>query len=459
MTTIVQTASISQNRKPWGIIALVLLAVFINHYFGTNAVFITAGFVTVTYLLFFKRSVAEYSTYGLVLWFAAGYRAFSIGGGYMLHMLDIIPLLLIVLWIRGDIPVASSALHPGFLKKMSTRRLFIAGISLYGLVIAMLNGISLQSAIMVMKNFLILIPMTILLPRIFHQKQITSGIMWSLMIAGLLIAIPGILEYNLGMFAAGSSYSDGFNRGLFSFWGATMAVLVLTLCFQSHWFLWGEVRSSRDRLLLLASAAIQLYAIYISGTRNIWIAILLISSVALYVRLGAWKAMIAIPVFIALLSYAPEEGVKRMESFYFLHDTDQFGRQDTRWLDSSGADRAERMSNAVNSMVEQPLGRGWAHAGWVHSDILSIGAELGVIPALLFLSLLLTTTIRLLIKAKRCERSEQFRWLTYVGFMITNIMLFSFGGVTWIIQYALPAWFTWLLSEYHLYHDRYEANA
>lgn len=458
MNLIEGTLAISQRKKIWKIAGLILILFLVNRYFGTNAVFIAAGGVTLAIVLFLRQNAAEYSVYALALWFAAGYRAFNLGS-YTLHMLDLIPLLLVFLWLRGDIPHRDAGLRPAYLRRLRYIRLGIVILSFYGMVFVVGNNVPMPQALLTMKNFLLLVPLLIMLPRILQLEHMTRNLMWILLIVGLIIAVPGILEFHIGIFAEGSSWSDGFNRALFSFWGATMAVLVLTLCFQAHWYLWGDAHDNKTRVLILASATIQLYSIYISGTRNMWIATLTMVVLAVYMRLGAWKALFVLPLSLfVLLSYAPEAGVKRMESFYFLHETDQFGRSDTRWLDSSGAERAARMQGAVDAMIENPFGRGWSSSGWVHSDILSIGADLGVLPALIFVFLLLSSTARVILRARRTSGPDQWRWLTYTGFMVTNVLLFSFGGVTWLIQYAMPAWFCWILAEYHLYHEPVRAE-
>jgi len=322
---------------------------------------------------------------------------------------------------------------------------FIVFAIVYGALLSLLYTIEWTAALNELKNYLFLLPVLYVLPVYTKQKEFLHTTMWLLLVAGLLIALPGIAQYWAGGYTIGSTYSDAFNRASYAFWGSPMAVLVLTVCLQAHWYLWGNTRDKTQRIIVMLSTVIQLYGIYISGTRNMWIATLLTGGMYLYFRYGIVKSLIILPVVYVAFTFAPEESFKRLDSFYFLHETDQYGSHDTRWLDSSGAKRAERMEGALRQMEAQPWGNGWGSAGWVHSDFLSIGVIVGVIPAVLFFFFILKTEFRVFRIAKRMRGKEQWFWLTMSGMMITFFNLFSFGGVTWLIQYAMPAWFALLL--------------
>ena len=411
----------------------------------TRQFFMLLGAITMLLLLREKQYPVEYAMTALLLWFAAGYRAYDFAG-FRIHMLDLLILLLAfqVLTHRGNnsnyvidsAPLESSVLF---------RILFFSAL-LYGFVLAFVNDVNILRAASNMKHVFLLAPLLYAVNRIRWDGRMIDRTMWSMLAAGIIISIPGILEYNAGIFAEGSSYGDGFNRALFSFWGAPMAVLVVTLCFQAHWYLWARADEVQYKLFVLASALLQMYAIYISGTRNMWIAVLSTTVFAVYLRYGFRRSLLIVPLGVFLLTLAPEEGVQRMQSFYFLHEHDQYGRDDTRWLDSSGAKRVERMNTALAMIASRPWGSGWAASGWVHSDVVSIAADLGILFGLVFVVLLLRTTLRTLAAARRAVGRDKWLWITFSGFMLTNINLFGFGGVTWLAQYAVPAWFTWLLT-------------
>ena len=42
-----------------------------------------------------------------------------------------------------------------------------------------------------------------------------------------------------------------------------------------------------------------------------------------------------------------------------------------------------RAKVAINSIKNKPMGSGWGSQGWVHSDILQIGASLGIMTAII----------------------------------------------------------------------------
>ena len=70
-----------------------------------------------------------------------------------------------------------------------------------------------------------------------------------------------------------------------------------------------------------------------------------------------------------------------------------------------------RAKVAINSIKNKPMGSGWGSQGWVHSDILQIGASLGIITLIVFTMsqiLLLVNIYKMLNKAPPQLKSSFF---------------------------------------------------
>jgi O-antigen ligase len=116
--------------------------------------------------------------------------------------------------------------------------------------------------------------------------------------------------------------------------------------------------------------------------------------------------------------------------------------------DSSARDRINRAQNAFDEMLAVPLGNGWTSAGWVHSDFIQVGANLGVAAGLIFLGGYLFTLARLFrrVLSERAAGHADIEVALFLSFISAGGILAT-QGVEVLPQLILPVWFVWVLVE------------
>jgi O-antigen ligase len=128
--------------------------------------------------------------------------------------------------------------------------------------------------------------------------------------------------------------------------------------------------------------------------------------------------------------------------------------------DSSAIDRKFRIFNAWDSIVENPLGLGWNGGGWVHSDFLQVGTNLGLIGGLLFLGGYLSTLYRLSVRVishLKLGGQGELGFSLLLSFIAAGGLL-AMEGVQVAPQMVLPVWFVWALVEIWLRQTANVAN-
>jgi hypothetical protein len=118
-------------------------------------------------------------------------------------------------------------------------------------------------------------------------------------------------------------------------------------------------------------------------------------------------------------------------------------------VDTSGMDRLARITDAWHTILKNPLGVGWAGAGWVHSDFLQVAANLGVIAGAIFVLAYLHTLVRMIYMVLFSVRQRE---TSHLGLAILLSFLSAGGllmvqGVEVLPQTALPVWFVWVIAE------------
>ena len=187
-------------------------------------------------------------------------------------------------------------------------------------------------------------------------------------------------------------------------------------------------------------------AIYLSGNRISW----LILTVMLIVTIFQYRNsllptlkpyILTISVgFIFYVYSQPVEG-RYISTFKAL-----VGDIDNKY-DSSGRARMDRAQIAINSIIKHPLGTGWGSQGWVHSDVLQIGASTGIIAGLIFFFapiILLAKVYYLYIKVPPNEKSFFF---ISSGLLIFVIISLSLNGNILLVQSGAPLMILWAIVE------------
>jgi O-antigen ligase len=151
-------------------------------------------------------------------------------------------------------------------------------------------------------------------------------------------------------------------------------------------------------------------------------------------------ALLITIAFVAYIYSQPVEG-RYISTFKALT-----GNIDTRY-DSSGGARMARAKIAIDSIGKKPLGTGWGSQGWVHSDVLQIGASIGIIPGLiLFLGpvFLLFRMYKLYLLASPNERTVFF---VCCGLLIFVIISLSLNGNILKVQSGAPLFVLWAITD------------
>jgi hypothetical protein len=125
-----------------------------------------------------------------------------------------------------------------------------------------------------------------------------------------------------------------------------------------------------------------------------------------------------------------------------------------RPTDSSAKDRINRAQGALEQMFAAPLGNGWGGAGWVHSDFLQVGANLGLLGGLIFLGGYLYTLARIsrrVLSEPRTDIQGDLGVTLLLSYVCAGGILAT-QGVEVLPQLVLPVWFVWVLVEVWLLH-------
>ncbi len=237
--------------------------------------------------------------------------------------------------------------------------------------------------------------------------------------------------------------ADGFKRARFSFYGHPIAVFICAMALPLSLAAWRWWPSPQKRSLILAGAAVQLAAIYISGYRSIWLLLALQFAVLVIVRKKYWLGIVALVLALASYQVLPEVTRHRIQSLVRVLE----GRPEE--TDTSGQHRWHRAMEAFHWALDDPAGHGWAASGWVHSDFIQVAANQGLVPAILFLGAYLIALGRLGKWSRSPDLTPELETLQLpllLSFVaVGGILLYE--GVQFLPQTILPVWLMWSLVE------------
>ncbi len=306
------------------------------------------------------------------------------------------------------------------------------------------------------RNFLLLIPLFLVAPAVFTSTSDWKGFVRFFYFVGVAIAFLGVVEnYFPGLTRAIPGFSgnpeaivtdDGFKRAGFSFYGSPIAVFICVLALPFSAALWKWYPSSSARTAVVVGGVLQLLGVYIAGWRSMWLLVALQAAVFIMMRkkfaLGIALLVLG-SIGTSMMSDLPRGRIQSLISILEGKPNE---------ADTSGQKRWKRVQDALQSVLDEPIGRGWASAGWVHSDFLQIAANQGIIPGILVLGLYLATFIRLYRQVRREGAGEELPLLTLsllLAFIAVGGMLL-FEGVEVTPQTVLPVWFIWAMAEIRL---------
>jgi len=198
-----------------------------------------------------------------------------------------------------------------------------------------------------------------------------------------------------------------------------------------------------QRTLIIASSVAQGIAIYIGGYRSIWFFVVIEILLACLLSLKRQRVTVAAVCLLVIIGgyqFVPQAGSQRA-----LSGIEALRGRPT---DSSAKDRINRAQSALDQMFAAPLGSGWSAAGWVHSDFIQVGANLGVLGGLIFLGGYLYTLGRLFrrLALQRSEGEGDLGVALFLSYVSAGGILAT-QGVEVLPQLVLPVWFVWVLVE------------
>jgi len=282
------------------------------------------------------------------------------------------------------------------------------------------------------------------------------------------IAIGGLIELFSPLFSQAyfgisgtiNRASIGFDRIPFSFWGAsTAANLILPALPMILYLAQSKSIFSRKPLMVWVIIIIDLYAIFLSGNRISW----LIFSVLILLYLIFYNHQLTnyqkIPIFIFLIVFIGYIYSQPMEGRYISTFKAMSGNID-KSFDSSGYVRYNRLIFAFDKINSNPFGSGWASAGWVHSDIIQLTANIGIIPGFIFSIALLSLTLSLYKTFSSLSASNDKKNILFIMIMIMVYIIISFiANNNYVLpQSGVPLFFLWAFIYYYNISVRYEID-
>ena len=397
--------------------------------------------------ILFKQNGIENSFQWIVLGFVLGYRTFEPVPGLKLHPIEIfIYATILRIIISGAYKY----------RKMSVA---IASISIFFVAFFFIDLLTRYQYMVLLefKNAFLLVLVFFITQHInFHKAYIVRLLKYYL-IASSLISILGTTEYlfpsimsSIFGFKSQSLYLSEnilFNRLAFLFWGSHLAANLIPPVFPILLLLKAEKDSiAQNNYILTFLIITNLIAIYLSGNRISWLilTILLLGTIFQYrsslIPFMKTYAILVTMIFVAYIYSQPVEG-RYISTFKALT-----GNIDTRY-DSSGGVRMIRAYIAIESIVEKPLGTGWGSQGWVHSDVLQIGASMGVIPGLILFLGPIFLLFRMYKFYLLVPPNEQTIFFVCCGLLLFVIISLSLNGNIFKVQSGVPLFVLWAIID------------
>ncbi len=393
---------------------------------------------------------------GYVAWIAMlalGYRTADLGNILKLHPLVIlIGVLFVILLIykSGDQRASIRMFIPRWL-------LIFTLFWMWGFLVALLRGLNLQLALYNVFSFTSFIPLLILTYHLLTTMRDWRVAITSFYIVGTFIALLGMIEFFfpslrtilpgfVGVGTYGNIDQFGFTRASFSFYGNPVASFICAVSLPFVLVLRSWYRTPTARLLIMLSVLVLLLGIYIGGYRSLWLMVAGAFVVIYALKRDLSKVGLIVALIVTVYVITPQSGQERLISI--------FSAAEGNFVDSSAFKRYERAEISLSLILSNPFGVGLSGSGWVHSDILQITAETGILGGMVFAGGFLSALLRLgrLYWAKK----DPLDMALLVSMLIVmNILIFQ--TVTVLPQLVAPLWLVWSWVEVRLERERLAA--
>ncbi len=391
-------------------------------------------------------SAALASATTIVASFAIGYRTVEVTPVLRIHPTEVL------IWVAAAVVAVTGRRSATPRRLARFPRWLVLSVPFWVLagVTGAANGIAWDAMLAEAKDFLLIIPLFLILRRALADKRSWPVLRYTFVGAGVFVAALGLIEYLFPAFARHfSSFmanpaplvtGGGFARAQFSFWGSPGASFMCFLALPFALGAWMRPAASAADWGRRLAAVILGAGIFIGGYRSLWLATLLVLAISLAIHAKGTLAVVLLLVGASTVIAVPSVTEVRFES--------ALEAVSFRATDSSARKRYHRFDRAVAQAAHDPLGGGWASSGWVHSDLAQIAANQGILAALVVLGGLLSTLIGLWLVSRRFPIGHEGRDRTLELFlaMVMCGVLLAVQGVEVLPQYCVPVWFIWLWS-------------
>jgi hypothetical protein len=441
---------ISRNLVPFLLVSVLsLLSGWMVAQYGVDyryLLFIVLLVIAVALVVLRKKTALRF---GFVMWiwmFILGYRTIHLTSYFVIHPLIVflVPLLLLLAFI---------------LKSESNVRIKLPGLLwafsifwIWGFIPGALNGLPWSNMIADALNFVFLIPLFVIVLYLSREPGFWKYFMLAFLGVGALISLLGSIEYYFPQIfhlipglvetdVEGLPSFSGFTRASFAFWGETAVGILCALSLPMIWALPHFYKGKFPVLVAGILTAIIGFGVYISGTRDAWLMVLITSVFVAYFAFG-W---IGVPLsalfwFIASRFFTPQ-----MWTLILSISTPLVSG---KVLDTSIQKRLIRQQDAFQLAIHNPFGVGWSGSGWVHGDFTQVAANLGILAAMIFLLWYLHTLYRAWKRYRQYPKDFIFQTL-FLSFVLCGLILAT-EGVEVLAQFVMPVWFIWALMEAYL---------
>lgn len=369
-----------------------------------------------------------------------GYRTITLTQGLLLHPLDLLLwAYVLVAAVQGQTVIRNTP-----------------GAVLWFLLLSLLSAFTSNKPTPVIvsdvKALLLILPVFALVREMLMRGTLRQRAMKAFFGVAVVTSILGAFEYHFPSLARSipffgdpdASYSyGGFYRAKFSFFGNPIASIlpVFALALTAHY------RQLYKKFFFYITLSILLYGIFIGGYRSFWG--VTIAAVLINLILNKQKKLILLIPVIALLTSAlgytlvPSSAVVRfISAFSALSGEAELGEE-------SGGNRIEMINSILSwdKLTEHFFGHGLGAAGWVHSDLLMIAYNSGIITAVI-LAIFLIRTFWQLYKYARKPNADKLSIGLFAA-VPAVIMIFLFQSFIVLPQLAVPLYFMMGLMYYY----------
>jgi hypothetical protein len=451
---------VSQLKEKWPVILIVLGTILLVALGGRYTAFNGFSYVEIIYLLviFVTLAVAfsgvrgfRIGLIGAIAAMGIGYRTLEVHPYIRLHPAEVAIWGLAILMLIQKITRSAFEITWWLPKWV----VFMAPFWGWAWAMAFMNGNFIGDVLREFRNFIVLIPLFIILSTLLQDRTYWRTILTSFFVMGSMTALLGAVEFIFpGIASAIPGFSslppsfltpEGFQRASFGFWGSPAAVFILVLSLPLMFILLKWWRKPYQMYLIYFGAFLHLIGVYIGGYRSVWFFMGLQLVIWLIIRRGVLVGLYLLIPLILVVQFAPESAQERMASLYVVFEGNV--------VDSSAKVRLDRINFALGAIRTHPLGGGWAYAGWVHNDLLQVAANLGL-PAMIILLYGWIAVVIKLVKGFFASRGDAEQNAIYFAFTMSMagvMLLFLSQGVLVLPQFALPVWYIWVMAEIFLH--------